>query len=71
MRQVILYPVEDGWWGASCPSLPGCHSQGTTRKEALENIKEANCILSRSKRTVTQFQMIYTVETLHATSPRP
>lgn len=41
MRQVVLYPIEDGWWGVSCPSLPGCHSQGATRAEALENIKEA------------------------------
>lgn len=25
----------------SCPALPGCHSQGDTADEALENIKEA------------------------------
>ncbi|MBW2663181.1 MAG: type II toxin-antitoxin system HicB family antitoxin [Deltaproteobacteria bacterium] len=25
----------------SCPSLPGCFSQGETSDEALENIKEA------------------------------
>ncbi len=41
MRQVIIYPGEDGYWVAECPSLPGCISQGTTRKEALINIKEA------------------------------
>lgn len=32
---------EDGWIVASCPSLPGCHSQGRTRKQALANIREA------------------------------
>lgn len=32
---------EDGWIVASCPSLPGCHSQGRTKKEASENIQEA------------------------------
>ena len=41
MRQVLLYPVEDGWWGATCPGLPGCHSQGETREETLKNIREA------------------------------
>ena len=32
---------EDGWVVASCPTLPGCHSQGRTRAEALRNIREA------------------------------
>lgn len=41
MRQVIIYPGEDGYWVAECPSLPGCISQGKTRKEAIDNIKEA------------------------------
>ena len=41
MRQVIIYPGEDGWWVAECPSLPGCISQGKTREEAIGNIKEA------------------------------
>jgi predicted RNase H-like HicB family nuclease len=41
MRQVILYPGEDGYWIAECPSLPGCISQGHTKEEAVINIKEA------------------------------
>ncbi len=41
MRQVIVYPGEDGGWVAECPSLPGCISEGQTREEAVENIKEA------------------------------
>lgn len=41
MRQVILYPGEDGYWIAEVPSLPGCISQGKTRDEALTNIREA------------------------------
>jgi len=32
---------EDGAWIAECPSIPGCVSQGTTKDEAVENIKEA------------------------------
>lgn len=41
MHQVIVYPGEDGWWVAECPSLPGCVSQGRTKEEALTNIREA------------------------------
>jgi predicted RNase H-like HicB family nuclease len=41
MRQVILYPGESGFWVAECPSLPGCVSQGGTKKSAIKNIREA------------------------------
>ncbi len=41
MRQVIVYPGEDGYWVVECPSLPGCVSQGKSREEAIANIKEA------------------------------
>lgn len=40
-RRVIVYPGEDGYWVVECPSLPGCISQGATKAEAIENIKEA------------------------------
>ncbi|MEH1777598.1 MAG: type II toxin-antitoxin system HicB family antitoxin [Nostoc sp.] len=38
---VILDRDEDGVWIVECPSIPGCISQGQTREEALENIKDA------------------------------
>ena len=38
---VVFQTDEDGWEMASCPTLPGCHSQGRTRNEALDNIREA------------------------------
>jgi predicted RNase H-like HicB family nuclease len=41
MRQVILYPGKDGYWVVECPSLPGCVSQGKTKDEAVQNIREA------------------------------
>ena len=41
MRQVILYPGDDGYWVVECPSLPGCISQGKTKEEAVQNIREA------------------------------
>jgi len=41
MRQVIIYPGEDGFWVAECPSLPGCVSQGETRESTITHIREA------------------------------
>ncbi len=43
---------EDGAWVVECPSIPGCVSQGTTRDEALANVKDAikACLEVRSER---------------------
>ncbi len=39
----FLIQVHKSQYGydVSCPSLPGCHSQGETEKEAVENIGDA------------------------------
>jgi len=39
--RVLIEPDEDGVYVAEVPALPGCISQGATRAEAVENIKEA------------------------------
>jgi len=38
---VILKAGEDGFNFAECPVIPGCISQGRTRREALRNVREA------------------------------
>lgn len=38
--KVILERSEDGF-SVSVPGLPGCHSQGATEQEALQNIADA------------------------------
>ena len=38
--RVALERTEEGY-AVSCPSLPGCWSQGHTEEEAMENIKDA------------------------------
>ena len=38
--QVRLIQSDEGY-AVSCPALKGCHSQGATREEALENIRGA------------------------------
>ena len=37
----LQYDFEYKGYVADCPALPGCMSQGKTKKEALKNIKEA------------------------------
>lgn len=39
--RVWIEQDEDGQFVAECPTLPGCVSQGSTRQEALANIKDA------------------------------
>jgi predicted RNase H-like HicB family nuclease len=41
MREVVIYPCEDGRWVVECPGLPGCISEGKTKAEAITNIREA------------------------------
>ena len=38
---VTIYQDEEGWYVVECPVIPGCMSQGRTKEEALENIREA------------------------------
>ena len=39
--KVVVQRGEDGYFVANCPSLKSCWSQGKTREQALENIREA------------------------------
>jgi predicted RNase H-like HicB family nuclease len=43
---------EDGVWVVECPAIPGCVSQGKSRAEALDNIREAirACLEVRAER---------------------
>jgi len=57
---VILEKDASGWFIASVPALPGCHTQGKTKNEALSNIKEAIelCLevkTEKRKKEVTKF----------------
>jgi predicted RNase H-like HicB family nuclease len=39
--RVAIEKGEDFGYIAHCPAIPGCHSQGNTMEEAIENIKDA------------------------------
>ncbi len=39
--RVIIEKGEDFGYVVHCPAIPGCHSQGNTIEEAIENVKDA------------------------------
>jgi predicted RNase H-like HicB family nuclease len=41
MKYKVILEESDEGFAVSVPGLPGCHSQGTTEQEALENIADA------------------------------
>jgi predicted RNase H-like HicB family nuclease len=61
---VTLDRDEDGIWVVECPSIPGCVSQGQTKQEALENIKDAiaACLQVRAERGMPLTMETYQVE---------
>ena len=49
--KVVVQRGEDGYFVANCPSLKSCSSQGKSREEALENIREAVALFLESQPT--------------------
>ena len=54
--RVLIEKGEDFGYIAHCPAIPGCHSQGNTMEEAIENIKDAikSCLEALDKDLVPQ-----------------
>jgi predicted RNase H-like HicB family nuclease len=49
MRYTVIFDAQpDGGYHASCPALPGCHSEGDTLDEATANIREAMSVYLES-----------------------
>jgi len=55
-KVVVTPDPEDGGFIVSCPALPGCHSEGETLEEALENIRDAiaGCVAVLNERAHRQ-----------------
>jgi predicted RNase H-like HicB family nuclease len=53
---VIIEKDSDNWFIADVPELQGCHTQGKTKKEVLENIKEAIALCLESQAEKKQKQ---------------
>ncbi len=40
LLKVEVEPLEEGGYFATCPDLQGCHAEGDTIAEALENVED-------------------------------
>jgi predicted RNase H-like HicB family nuclease len=55
---VVYERDEDGWWVASMPALPGCHTQGRTIAQARRRIREAMAALLDDARAAKQAKLV-------------
>ena len=62
--RVIIEKGEDFGYVAHCPAIPGCHSQGETMEETIENIKDAirGCLSALDKDLIFEEKEIASVE---------
>ena len=53
---IIIEKGEDFGFVSHCPAIPGCHSQGETMEEAIDNIKDAirGCLEAIDKELIPQ-----------------
>lgn len=59
--RIQLYETDEGW-AVSCPDLPGCHSQGDTREEAITRITEAIQLWLEVEREETGVRRVENIE---------
>ena len=60
---INLFESAEGW-AVSCPDLPGCHSQGKNRQEALRNIKQAVSLWLELEREETGLRRVEQADVL-------
>ena len=62
MKYAVVINHTQYGYDAHCPALPGCHSQGDTLEEAIENIKDAIETYLRMIAEETKNATVYEVE---------
>lgn len=62
MRYTVIMNKSEYGYDVHCPVLPGCHSQGDTLEEAIENIKDAIKTYLRMIAEETKDANVYEVE---------
>ncbi|MBI4690191.1 MAG: type II toxin-antitoxin system HicB family antitoxin [Nitrospirae bacterium] len=62
MKYAVVVNKTEYGYDVHCPALPGCHSQGDTFEEAIENIKDAISTYLRMIEEETKNSTVYQVE---------
>jgi predicted RNase H-like HicB family nuclease len=62
--RVVIEKGEDFGYVIHCPAIPGCHSQGSTVEEAIENIKDAikGCLSVLDKELISKGKEMASIE---------
>jgi predicted RNase H-like HicB family nuclease len=61
--RVLLHKAEESGWWAEVPALPSCFTQGETKAEVLENLREATaCHLDEGEVKVPEGAELQEVE---------
>jgi len=62
--RVVIEKGEDFGYVIHCPAIPGCHSQGNTVEEAIENIKDAikGCLSVLDKELIWKAKEMASIE---------
>ena len=62
MKYSVVINKSKYGYDAHCPALPGCHNQGDTLEEAIENIKDAIITYLQMIDEETKDATVYEVE---------
>ena len=62
--RVVIEKGEDFGYVVHCPAIPGCHSQGNTIEEAIENIKDAigGCLSALDRDLISREKELASIE---------
>lgn len=74
LYQIVVEPCEEGGYFASCPLLQGCHAEGKSFGEAIDNLKDvikAHLEVRRAKGENIPFVEIKSPEKINFQIPVP
>ena len=62
--RIVIEKGEDFGYVVHCPAIPGCHSQGNTIEEAIENIKDAirGCLSALDEDLISEREELASIE---------